>query len=55
MKDFLRYFFGAGTEVEFTNFSPAHFLPIFLTVAVIFAIRHFRTRLQNYKNEKNLR
>lgn len=25
MKDFFSYFFGAGTEVEFKNFTLAHF------------------------------
>ena len=55
MKEFLGYFFGVGTEVEFTNFTLAHFLPILLAVAVIFAIRQFRTQLRDYKKEKNLR
>lgn len=35
MKDFLIYFFGIGSEVEFENFSAAHFLPILAAVAVI--------------------
>ena len=38
MKDFLTYFFGVGTEVEFTNFSLAHFVPILLTILTIFLI-----------------
>ena len=30
MKDFFHYFFGQGTQVEFENFTLAHFLPIVL-------------------------
>ena len=55
MKEFLKYFLGAGTEVEFTNFSLAHFLPILVMVGVILAIRQFRDKLRNYEKEKNLR
>ena len=55
MKAFLQYFFGAGTEVEFTNFSLAHFLPILVAVGVILAIGRFRNQIRDYKNEKNLR
>ncbi len=55
MKEFLQYFLGAGTEVEFTNFSLAHFLPILVMVGVILAIRQFRDKLKNYENEKNFR
>ena len=55
MKEFLIYFLGAGQEVEFTNFSLAHFLPIALMVGVILAIRKFRTQLRDYRKEKNLR
>ena len=55
MKEFLKYFLGAGTEVEFTNFSLAHFLPILVMVGVILAIRQFRDKIRNYEKEKNLR
>ena len=55
MRDFFIHFFGQGTEVEFTNFSLAHFLPILLAVAVIFLIRHFRCQIRNLKQEENLR
>lgn len=55
MKEFFRYFFGAGSEVEFTNFSLAHFLPIFLTVGVILAVRKYRSQLRGWKYENNLR
>lgn len=30
MVDFLKYFFGKGDTVEFTDFTLAHFLPIVL-------------------------
>ena len=38
MKAWLVYFFGAGTEVEFVNFSFAHFAPILLMLGLIFLI-----------------
>lgn len=55
MKEFLGYFFGAGTEVEFTNFSLAHFLPILVAAGVILLIRRFRDSLRKYKHEHVLR
>ena len=55
MKDFLKYFFGQGTEVEFTNFSLAHFLPILLMIAVILLIYRFRDPITNWKWEKKIR
>ena len=54
MKDFLKYFFGQGTEVEFTNFSLAHFLPILLMIAVILLIYRFRDPIANWKWEKKI-
>ena len=42
MKEFFAYFFGQGTEVEFSIFTPAHFLPILLMLAVIWLISRFR-------------
>ena len=53
MKDFFIYFFGIGSEVEFVNFSTAHFLPILAAVAVILLIHRFREPLRGWKNEKN--
>ena len=38
MKEFFDYFFGAGSEVEFTNFGFAHFAPILVAIGIIFAI-----------------
>ena len=51
MKDFIPYFFGIGTEVEFANFTFAHIAPILVAVAVIFAIYKFRKPLQGYSKE----
>ena len=55
MKAFLQYFLGAGTEVEFTNFSVAHFLPVFIMLDVIFLMYRFRDRLRTWKHEQILR
>mgnify|MGYP003305517421 CR=1 FL=1 len=55
MKNFLLYFFGAGTEVEFTNFSPAHFMPILLVAGLIYLIYRCRNRLGNWQHEPYLR
>ena len=55
MKNFFSYFFGAGEEVEFTNFSLAHFLPIIFMVAIIILIYIYRDRLRDYKHEDKLR
>lgn len=55
MKDFFVYFFGAGTQPEFTNFSFAHFAPILALIAVIFAIYRFKDTLRDCKWEKTLR
>ena len=55
MKDFFQYFFGKGTEVEFTNFSLAHFIPLLLLGAVIFLIYRYRAQLRTARCEENLR
>jgi len=55
MKAFLKYFFGQGTEVEFTNFSIAHLAPILFAVGIIFLIRRFRDRLPGSKWDIRLR
>lgn len=55
MKDFFEYFFGVGETVEFTNFSLAHFAPILLAVALIFAIRFFREKIAGWNKEYVLR
>ena len=55
MKEFFSYFFGAGEEVEFKNFTLAHFLPIIFMIGVIFLIYKFRKQLREYKHEDKLR
>lgn len=55
MKDFFHYFFGAGTEVEFENFTLAHLFPILVGTAVIFSIYYFREKLAAHKNEHRFR
>ena len=55
MKDFLKYFLGQGTEVEFTNFSLAHFLPILIMIGVILLMYRYREPIANWKWEKKIR
>lgn len=52
MHEFIPYFFGAGTEVEFRNFTIAHFLPILIAVGVIFLIWFFREKLRGFEKER---
>lgn len=51
MKETLNYFFGQGNEIEFENFTLAHFAPIIVAAALIFLIYHYRGRLASCKNE----
>lgn len=51
MRDFIRYFFGQGTQPEFTLFSFAHFAPILVAAVLILVIYRFRKPLQNFKYE----
>lgn len=55
MKEFLEYFFGAGTEPEFSNFTLAHFAPILITVVLILLVFRYRNRLGGWKHEKTIR
>ena len=55
MKEFFNYFFGKGTEVEFTNFSLAHFLPILLAAAVIYLTFRYRDKIRDSKHEGTVR
>lgn len=55
MLDFLKYFLGKGETEEFTNFTLAHFLPVLITVALIFVIRHFRQNIRSLKRESVFR
>lgn len=55
MKDFFAYFFGQGTEVEFSLFTPAHFAPILLMLFVIWCIYKKRDTLAQSRHEEKLR
>ena len=55
MKDFLDYFFGQGSEVEFENFTFAHLAPILVAAALIFLIFRYRNRIATMKNEHRFR
>ena len=55
MRDFYYYFFGAGENVEFTNFTFAHFLPIILMLVVMALIVVFKDKLRNFKHEEKVR
>lgn len=53
MKEFFRYFFGAGKEIEFENFSAAHFLPIIVGIALILIIYFLRDKIKSSKYENS--
>jgi hypothetical integral membrane protein (TIGR02206 family) len=55
MKEFLEYFFGQGDQVEFRNFTLAHFMPILVTVALIYLIWRFRKQLGTLRHESAFR
>ena len=55
MAKFLSYFFDKGENVEFTNFTTAHFLPIIVAAAIIFLIYKFRENIREMKGEKVFR
>ena len=55
ISDFCAYFFGQGDQIEFANFSLAHFLPIIVMVLVILLIRRYRGQIRQYRKEANLR
>ncbi|MBR4889444.1 MAG: TIGR02206 family membrane protein [Clostridia bacterium] len=55
MKEFFAYFFGQGTEVEFSIFTPAHVLPILVMVAFILLIARFRNALRESRWESAIR
>ena len=55
MKEFFAYFFGVGTEIEFTNFSLAHFIPILVAAGVIYLIYRCRDRLRGWRHEQAIR
>ena len=55
MQNFFRYFFGMGTEQEFSLFTLAHIAPILLMIGVIYLIYRYREPLKNSVYETNLR
>jgi len=55
LKEFLRYFFGQGEEIEFVNFSVAHFVPILVGVAVILLIYFCKDKLRDSKWDLRIR
>lgn len=55
MKEFFAYFFGQGEEIEFQNFTLAHFLPILFAAALIYLIYRFRKSIADCKFESKFR
>ena len=55
MVEFLRYFFGIGESIEFTNFTVAHFLPVIIVGMLIFFIYRFREKIREMKGEEIFR
>ena len=55
MKDFLQYFFGAGSEPEFSLFTLAHILPILVMVLVILLVRKKQDAIRSFQNEEKIR
>ncbi len=55
MRAFIHFFFGQGTEPEFSMFTPAHFLPILVAAGLIFLIYRFRSQLRQSKRESVFR
>ena len=55
MKEFFKYFFGIGNEVEFVNFSFAHIAPIACMLIIIYLIYRYQDKIRNSKYEVNIR
>ena len=55
MKNFFLYFFGKGTEPEFSLFSAAHLIPVFLLFVVLFLLYKYRNSIKNSSYETNFR
>ena len=55
MKEFLKYFLGQGTQVEFSLFGVSHFAPILVMITLILLIAKFGDKIRNSKYEKTLR
>ncbi len=54
VKNWIAYFFGAGDEIEFVNFSAAHFIPIIALGVIVFLIYKFKDKIRSSKYEKNI-
>lgn len=55
MKEFMNYFFGAGTEIEFEIFTLAHILPIVVMFIMIYVIYRYKDVLRDSKMDMNIR
>ena len=55
MLEFLKYFFGQGSEIEFRLFTLAHILPVIVAIGVILLIYKFRNQIASFKYEKVVR
>lgn len=55
IKNFLIYFFGQGTEPEFSLFTVAHFLPILLLLVALYLLYRYRDKIRTSKYETNFR
>ena len=55
MREFFAYFFGQGSEVEFSIFTPAHFAPIVLMLTVIYVLYRSPEKLRQWRGEEILR
>lgn len=54
MKESIAYFFGQGENIEFRNFTVAHFFPILVLIGIIFLIYKFKDKISACKFEKNI-
>lgn len=55
MKEFITYFFGAGTEIEFEIFTLAHILPIVIMFVLIYLIYRYKDTLRDSKMDMSIR
>ncbi len=55
MRQFFAYFFGAGAEVEFKNFTFAHLAPILIAAGIIYLIYRYRDQIRASKYETTIR
>ena len=55
MKAFFSYFFGAGQQGEFKDFTFAHLAPILVAAGIIYLIYRYRNVIRNSKHETTIR